>query len=187
MSGSPCQGPGTGLPPPISNVMPSTPPYGLGLAATRAVVSKPTDTAGQITWGALATDRHPVPDLTYKANRCAASFAAGDTVVTDTRIRHQGRVRRRTRSDPHPRGDPPHPVADRRAHHRHARRDRARVRAVRSARTQLHPSLTRRRRSAALPPWRARWPARRRHPAIAGPAGSESSSSTTICCERPRR
>ena len=29
MSGSPCQGPGSGLPPPISNVMPSTPPYGL--------------------------------------------------------------------------------------------------------------------------------------------------------------
>jgi hypothetical protein len=31
MSGSPCQGPGSGLPPPISNVMPSTPRYALGL------------------------------------------------------------------------------------------------------------------------------------------------------------
>jgi len=32
---------------------------------------------------------------------------------------HQSRVRRRTRSDPHARGDPPHAAADHRAHDRH--------------------------------------------------------------------
>ena len=40
VSGSPCQGPGTGLPPPISTSVPGTPakpsPYGLGFATTGA-------------------------------------------------------------------------------------------------------------------------------------------------------
>ena len=35
MSGSPCQGPGSGLPPPISNVMPGTPPRPTGSARLR--------------------------------------------------------------------------------------------------------------------------------------------------------
>src|SRR5664279_2602901 len=50
MLGSPCQGPRTGLPPPISNAMPSTPPppYGLrlhgdGRTAHQATSTPPTN------------------------------------------------------------------------------------------------------------------------------------------------
>jgi hypothetical protein len=55
-------------------------------------------------------------------------------------IRHEGRIRRRTRSDPHPRGDPAHPATDPRAHDRHARRHGNRVRPVRSPRPAVHPA-----------------------------------------------